>query len=122
MRFFILLLLILVITPVAEYFFPWWMIALVPFSFALAMNIRGGVSFLAGFLGIAIFWYVVALRNDIPNKHLLSHRMSVLFKLHDYGLFLIVTASIGGLIGGLSAWSGSLLRVRKHPNQVIYGK
>ncbi len=117
MRFFLLLLLILIITPIGEYFLPWWMVAVVPFGLSLAINIKGGHSFLAGFLGIAIFWYVAALMNDIPNKHLLSHRMAVLFKLGDYGLFLFVTSFIGGLVGGLAAWAGSLLRLHKNHKQ-----
>ncbi len=114
MRFILLLLIILVITPLAECFLPWWMIAVVPFLAAVAMNLRGGASFLAGFVGIGAFWFTAALMKDIPNAHLLSQRMAHLFKLGDYGIFLYVVAFIGALIGGLASWAGALIRVRKH--------
>lgn len=113
MRFILLLLLIVVITPISEYFLPWWMIAVVPFLLSAIMNLKGGVSFIAGFTGIAAFWFIAALIKDIPNDHLLSHRMAELFHLTDYALLIFVISFLGGMIGGLAAWAGALVRVKK---------
>ena len=118
MKFVILLFLIMTVTAIAEWFFPWWCIALVPFLLSLAMNLRGGASFLAGSIGIGCMWWAAALWRDIPNEHVLSHKLALLFKLGDYGLFLFVTGFVGSMIGGLAAWSGALFRARKYPNHI----
>ena len=83
------------------------------FGVSLIMNMRAGVSFLAGFWGIAIFWYVTALMRDIPNDHILSSRMAVLFHLSDYGLLPYIVALLGGVVGGLAAMAAAYMRPRK---------
>ncbi len=110
MRFILFIILVILLTAIGEQFLPWWMIAVVPFGISLFMNMKGGTSFLAGFIGIASFWFVAVLMKDIPNDHILSGRMAVLFHLSDYGLLIFVVALLGGIVGGLSAWSGALLR------------
>ena len=119
MKFLLLLLLIMVVTPLAEYFLPWWMIAVIPFLLSMAFHLKGGASFLAGFIGIAMFWYIAALMKDIPNDHILSHKMAQLFKVGDYGVFLFATALIGGLVGGMASWAGSQIRTPKMPHRHI---
>jgi hypothetical protein len=113
MRFFLMVVLIVVFSAVAEYFLPWWTIAVVSFLVSLIVGGKAGSSFLAGFLGIALLWLAAALYHDIPNEHILSARMAVLFKLPNYTLFVVVTVFIGGLVGGLAAWAGALFRPRK---------
>jgi hypothetical protein len=102
---------------VAEFWLPWWSIAVVCFLVSFFAGLRGGKAFLAGFLGIALFWLVAALVHDVPNEHILSTRMAVLFKLPNYLLFILVTVVLGGLIGGLSAWAGALVRPPQTPKR-----
>jgi hypothetical protein len=104
---------IAILSAAAELFLPWWMIAVVPFIVGIVMHSNGKKSFLAGFLGIAIFWLIAALMKDLPNEHILSTRMASVFGLPNYGLFMLVVVLVGGLIGGLSAWAGGLLREEK---------
>ena len=77
------------------------------------MNRKPGASFLAGFLGIAIFWLVAVLLKDMPNEHILSRRMAMVFKLPNYTALILVVTIVGGLIGGLSACAGSFIRATK---------
>ncbi|MBC7554109.1 MAG: hypothetical protein H7257_09025 [Taibaiella sp.] len=110
MKFILLVILTALISAATELVFPWWMIALVPFALGAAVNLNGGASFLAGFLGIAIFWCLATLAKDIPNEHILSQRMAILFNLSNYNLLIFVVSFVGGLVGGISAWAGSLVR------------
>jgi hypothetical protein len=111
MKFLITIILIAVCSAVAEYFLPWWTIAIVAFMVAIAMPLKPGKAFLSGFVGIALFWLCAALMKDIPNEHILSSRMAVLFfKKPNYDLFILVTVLVGGLVGGMAAWSGALIR------------
>lgn len=111
MKFIPAILLIAVLSGIAEWFAPWWSLAIVAAVIAVAMKLRPGKAFLAGFLGIALLWLGVVLWRDIPNEHILSTRLAKLFTLPDHTLFIVVTVVIGGLVGGLSAWAGAQLRM-----------
>lgn len=110
MRLFLSILILILLSFIAEHFFVWWSIAIVSFFVGLLSNLSPGKAFLAGFLGIAIFWLIMVLCKDIPNNHILSQRMAMVFKLPNYFLFILVTVVIGGLVGGFAAWSGGLGR------------
>ncbi|MES2704865.1 MAG: hypothetical protein V4649_19675 [Bacteroidota bacterium] len=103
MRSFLSVILIAILAAVAEYFLPWWTIAIVPFLVSLLTPRRPGRAFLIGFWGIAIFWLIAALIADVSNEHILSRRMAALFHLPGYFFFIIVSVLIGGLIGGMSS-------------------
>ena len=101
-------------SAVAEYFLPWWTIAIVAFVVSLAVDLRPGKAFLSGFLGIAVFWLIAALVRDIPNVHILSSEMAVLFfKTPAYGMFIFVTVLAGALVGGVAAWSAAYFRPKR---------
>lgn len=111
MRLLLSIVLIAVLSSIAEYFLPWWSLAVVAFFVALLMHLSPGKAFLAGFLGIAVSWACWALWRDMPNDHLLAGRLGAVFGLPGATSFIIVTALAGGLVGGLAAWSGGLIRV-----------
>jgi len=113
MRFILGMILIIILSAVAEYYLPWWMIAVVSFLVAIFSGLRPGRAFVMGFCGIALFWLVAALLHDIANTHILSTRMAVVFHLPNYAIFLCVTVFVGALVGGLSAWAGALLQTNR---------
>ena len=111
MKFLLSIILIALLSAAGEIFMScWWTIAVVSFLVSLFIEQRAGRAFLAGFLGIAAFWLVAALVHDSANDHILSTKMAMLFHLPNYGLFICVTTFLGGLVGGLSAWAGALIR------------
>ncbi len=112
MRFLYSILMVGVLSAVAEYFLPWWSMAVVCFLVALFMKWSGGKSFVMGFCGVGMLWLILALLRDVANEHILSARMASLFHLPNSALFILVTVVIGGLVGGLAAWAGALLSPR----------
>jgi hypothetical protein len=110
MRFLLSIVIIAIFGAIIEWFFPWWTIAIVALALGYLSKLSTWKAFLAGFCGIALLWLGFALWRDIPNQHILSSRMALLFKLPSFGWYLAVTAILGGLIGGLSAWSGVHLK------------
>ena len=115
MRFLLSILLIALFGFIAGLFLPWWSIAIAAFLVMILLPQGLGRSFLAGFLGIFIMWFLVALILDMKNDHILSRKIAELFKLGPASILLIfITALIGGLVAGFAAMSGSSLRpVRK---------
>jgi hypothetical protein len=50
------------------------------------------------------------LLKSLPNENILATRVAHLFQLPHWGLVLLVTVLIGGLVGGMSALSGVLVK------------
>jgi hypothetical protein len=117
MRFFLATMLTALLSFIAGLFLPWWSIAIVAFIVALLMKQFIGRSFLAGFLGIFLLWTIVALWIDLKNESILSHKIAQIFPLGGSSFLLIlVTAVIGGLVGGFAAMSGASLISYKKEN------
>jgi hypothetical protein len=103
------IILTVVLAGIATWFLPWWMIAVIPFVLAIALQLRPGSAFALSAIGICLLWLVVILMRDIPNDHILSSRMAKLFSLPGSFLFIIVTLFVGGLVAGLAGWAGALM-------------
>jgi hypothetical protein len=110
MRLLLAIIIITITAAIAEYYLPWYFMAIAAFIVAINMRLTTGQAFLAGFIAIAALWLVWTLAYDIPNHHILTTRMAKLFNLPNYTLFIAVVTIVGGLIGGLSSWSGAHLR------------
>jgi hypothetical protein len=105
-----LFLIILILSFASGYFLPWWVVAIAAFLAAFIIGKTPGHSFWSGFTAIFIGWVVLALFKSIPNDHILAKRVAMLFGLPNWIIVLIVTGVIGGLVGGMAALSGVLLK------------
>jgi uncharacterized membrane protein YhaH (DUF805 family) len=106
-----LFLIILILSFAASYLLPWWAVAIGAFFAALLIGKTSGQSFWSGFGAVFIVWAVLALLKSIPNDNILAGRVVQLFPLpHNWIGVLLITALIGGLVGGMGALSGVLVR------------
>ncbi len=101
---------ILILTYASGFFLPWWMAAVIAFLAAFLIGKTSKQSFWSGFGSVFIVWIVLALIKSIPNNQILVKRVAGMFQLPNWLLILLLTAIIGGLVGGLSAWSGMLMK------------
>jgi hypothetical protein len=113
MKFFIQVVSILIIGFILEVFFPWWTIAIAAFIGGVAFNTRA--NFGAGFLAIVILWMAKALMIENAAAAPLADRVAAIFMLNKPLLF-VVTAVIGGLVGGFAAMTGSALHKGRKKN------
>jgi len=110
MRFLLSVLLTAVLSFLTGLILPWWSIAIISFLVALLLAQKTSAAFLSGFLGIFLLWFILAFWIDFKNNSVLSHKISELFKLGGSSVLLIlVTAFIGGLVGGFAAMAGGSL-------------
>ncbi len=105
-----LFLIILILTFICSFFWPWWVTAIIAFIAAYICNKKPGWSFLAGFGAVFIAWIVLALMKSLPNDNILATRVSKLMQLPNWVVLLVVTGFIGGLVGGFAALSGTLVK------------
>ncbi len=109
-NYIMLFLIILILTIAGGYFLPWWVIALAAFIPSLFLGKTRARTFWSGFGAVLIAWTATALLKTIPNDNILAKRVATLFQLPNWILLLAVTALIGGIVGGMSALSGILLK------------
>jgi uncharacterized membrane protein len=117
MKFGISILLTIVLSFALGLYLPFWSAGLVAFLVAVFIYQKPGLAYLAGFLGILLFWGLLAWWIDAQNNSILSQRMATLFPLGgSSALLILITAIVGAIIGGLSALSGNFLRKYLQPN------
>jgi hypothetical protein len=113
MKFLIQVIAILIVAFVLELFMPWWSIALA--AFAGGYVLKSKANFLAGLLGIALLWFIKAVMLDASAAAPLAERVAGIFSLSK-PLLMLVTALIGGLVGGFAAMTGALLKPKPYSN------
>lgn len=103
-------LLFVVIALILQLFLPWWSIAVAGFIYGIWIRQKPGWAFLGGFLGIFLLWGILAAYITWVNDGILADRLASLFSLPQGWMAVLATALTGGLVGGVSAVTGNLLR------------
>ncbi|EHQ28603.1 hypothetical protein [Mucilaginibacter paludis] len=107
MLFFIILILSLVVS----YVLPWWIVAIIAFLAAFFIAKSSAHAFWSAFAAIFIAWVILALFKSVPNNHILATRVAHLFPFGGQWIWLLlITGIVGGLVAGMSALSGVLLK------------
>jgi hypothetical protein len=94
---------------VAQYFLPWWIMAIVAFASGYFFQNKGVASFLSGFLAVGLLWLIMAYRIDATTQSLLTEKINRIFPLNVFILMVVV----GGLVGGFAALTGSLMNPKR---------
>jgi hypothetical protein len=109
-----LFILILLISLIAQFFLPWWVIAPIAFILAAWMGNKPSKSFGNGFSAIFILWACMALLHTLPNENLLANRVGQVLTSSEKGmpwlLLVLLTATLGGLVAGVSALAGAYFK------------
>jgi hypothetical protein len=95
---------------VGGFLFPWWWPALAAYAAGYWLGRTPWRAFLTGFLGTGLAWAALAAFLDWRNAHVLAHRMAGLIGVPAPWVLLVLTALVGGLMGGLGALAGQALR------------
>lgn len=91
---------------VLQQFLPWWTMAVGAAVVSFWLGNKSFASFGAGFLAIALLWLGVAFFIDSTTHSILTSKVNKLLPLNSF----LLTAIIGGLVGGLSALTGALMK------------
>jgi hypothetical protein len=111
MKFTVQLVAIALMGWLLEMFLPWWSIAVAGFIGGFAF--RSTSNFVAGFLAIALLWFIHAFLIDLQASAPLAEKMAALLMVQNKVLLFLVTALTGGLVGGFATLSGALLKSRR---------
>ena len=105
------LILIAILGLLAQLILPWWSLALVAFLVCLWRSRSAGQAFMFGFYGVALVWlgYALFIYAQVGGDFI-GRMGELLFKVNNAVLPILVTAILGGLVGGLSGLSGFYVR------------
>lgn len=92
-----------------QYFLPWWTLVIGAFAAAYWAGNNGFVSFVAGFLGVALLWLTTAMVIDAQTNSILTEKVAQIFPTKTPALLYVVTAVVGGLPAGFAALAGALV-------------
>jgi hypothetical protein len=110
MKFLLSTLLIALVSLALGLFLPWWTVAIAAFGIVYLYRLTPGFAFLSGFAGVFICWALIALFRDTANDGILSQKIALILPLGGSGaLLILVSALIGGIVGGMAGLTASFL-------------
>jgi hypothetical protein len=114
MKFFISLILTILLSFAACLFLPWWSIAIASFVVAALIPQKPFKAFLTGFIALFLLWGGLSFWMSNNNDHILAHKVSqLILKMDNPYLLILATALIGAIVAGFAALAGSYLRKTK---------
>jgi hypothetical protein len=111
MKFIAQVIVVLLISWLLQSFLPWWSMAVGAFAIGLIFGSSGVMSFLAGLLGVGLLWFAMAYMTSGGSD--LAVRVAEILPTKTIGVLLIVTALVGGLVGGFASMTGGLITYKK---------
>jgi hypothetical protein len=111
MKLIVAIILTALLAFVGGIYMQWWSLAIAAFIIALLIPQKAGKAFLSGFLGVFILWAALAWWINMKNESILAKKIAAVLPLGGNAyLLILVTAFVGGLVGGFAALSASYLR------------
>ncbi len=105
------LLAFLILGGIAQYFFPWWSIAIVAFIVGAVQFTHAGKSFAIGTAAITLLWGgYAAFLNNVNGGEMASAVTKLLGGTLNSVSLISAVGFIGGLVGGTSAMAGTYFR------------
>lgn len=104
------IILILGVSYLASFYFPWWTLIVVGFAVGFAIPGNSINQFIAGFLGGGLLWMALAWSIDVQTQSILTNKIVKLFEFQDTIFLLILTGLVGAFSGALGALSGNSFR------------
>ena len=110
MKFILYIIAIILLGYVCHIFLPWWSIVVVAFIIGTLTKESGIRAFTIGFLSVALLWGIYATIINSQNDSILANRMGELLGDTSPMSLILITALVGGLVGGLGTLTGNLGR------------
>ena len=109
MRLLLQIIAVLTVGFLLQTFLPWWTMAIGVFVIGYLFAHSGWKSFFAGFIGISLLWFTVGFYIDHESQSILTEKVARLFPTQTVPLLFLLTALVGGLVGGMASLTGAVL-------------
>src|SRR5579864_5799603 len=96
LKFFVSIVLIVLLSFICGLFFPWWTIAVAAFVVSALIPQRPVAAFFTGFLALFLLWGGLAWAIDTANNSILSARVASLLYLQGSSILLVLVTGFVG--------------------------
>ena len=86
-----------------------WIVVVIAGLVTLPIKTSASSAFLGGFVAISLLWMCKATIIDVHTNSILSTKIANLIGINSSILLILLTGTIGGILGGLGALSGQQL-------------
>lgn len=107
MKFLISIILTALLSCLLQMFLPWWSLVISAFAIGSLVSQSGLLSFISGFIGSGIVWFIYA---EMMNEPILSEKIAELFHAGSPMTLILIGSLIAAFTGGFAALSGNALR------------
>lgn len=107
MKYWIHVIIILLLGSLLGQYLPWWTIAIVAALSSLFLKHKFEMAAMFGFLAGVLLWGGLAFYLDVENQHLLSSRMGELFGGFSSTILVFLTGFLGGILIALGSMVGA---------------
>jgi hypothetical protein len=107
MKYWIHVVIILLLGAVLGQYLPWWTIAVVAAVSSLFLKHKIAMAAMFGFLAGVLLWGGLSFYLDVENQHILSSRMGELFGGFRSTALVFLTGFLGGILLSLGSMVGA---------------
>jgi hypothetical protein len=83
------------------------------FATGLYFRHNGPTSFLAGLVGVGLLWCIMAVYLDSSTGSVITSKVAAILPTKTVGWLIVVTAVIGGLVGGFATMTGGIITSKR---------
>lgn len=110
MRTYTAIMLNFVVAGLAQFCLPWWVLSIVCFGTGVWLPSSPHKAFGAGLVGIGVLWGGLAGYWHWYGQGVMTARMAEMLSIPSAWLLIVLTALLGGCIGGFASLAGFYLR------------
>ena len=103
---------------IVSLFLPWWTLMIPAVILGATLFDRSLAAFTVGFAALFAAWLVQVLYVNLANESILSTRIAEMLGVGHSWAVILITALIGGLIGGMGTLLGSQIRQLLRPADI----
>jgi len=102
--------LIIVLSAIAQYFGPWWLMPIVCFALCFWKSKTGKEAYAIAFAAIFTLWLGYAVYQNMATQGVIANKIAELFRIPNTVLLFIAVTLVGGTVAGFAGMAGFYCR------------
>lgn len=107
--------LIIVLSAIAQYFGPWWLMPIVCFALCFWKTKSVKEAFGVAFAAVSTLWLALAMYQNFVTQGVITLKIADLFRIPNAALLFTAVTVVGGLVAGVAGMAGYYCRAAFAP-------
>lgn len=102
--------LIIVLSAIAQYFGPWWLMPIICFGLCFWKSKSAKSAYVIAFAAISTLWLSYAMYQNIVTQGVITNKIAELFRIPNAALLFTAVTLVGGTVAGFAGMAGYYCR------------